>query len=282
MMKRKTPRTSSRDRSGGGAAVLVVCGFALIAATTVVALRAVDSESAPVPAASADTTTTATSAPSTTASAPTTTTTPPTTAPPVTAAPTTTVPLPPPPPSYRVGDSGPEVAALQQRLIDLGFWIPGADGNFGAVTGQAVMAFQKTAGLSRDGIAGPATLAALQTAVPPAPREGGDHIEVDLERQVMFVVRGGSTFVFNTSTGRPGWRTPPGRFQITRQIDGVRKAPLGDLYRPKYFNGGIALHGAPNIPGHPASHGCTRLHDAVVDLIWAHDLAPVGTPVWVY
>ena len=284
MMKTKTPSRRSRRsaRSGPGAVALVVVGLALVAATTVVALRAVDE---PVPAVGAgDTSTSAavatTAVPSTTAAP--TTTVPPTTAPPVTAAPTTTVPPPPPPPSYRVGDSGPEVAALQQRLIDLGFWIPGADGNFGSVTGQAVMAFQKTAGLSRDGIAGPATLGALQTAVPPTPREGGDHIEVDLERQIMFVVRGGSTFVFNTSTGRSGWRTPPGRFQITRQIDGVREAPLGDLYRPKYFNGGIALHGAPSIPGHPASHGCARLHDAAVDLIWAHDLAPVGTPVWVY
>ena len=281
MMQRKPPRRRSNrpNRSGAGAALLVIGGFALIGATTVVALRAIDQ---PVPAASSDTTSSsaAPAAPATTA--PSTTTAPPTTAPPVTAAPTTTAPLPPPPPSYRVGDSGPEVAALQQRLIDLGFWIPGADGNYGSVTGQAVMAFQKTAGLSRDGIAGPATLSALQTAVPPTPREGGDHIEVDLERQLMFVVRGGSTFVFNTSTGRSGWRTPPGRFQITRQIDGVRKAPLGDLYRPKYFHEGIALHGSPSIPGHPASHGCARLHDAVVDLIWAHDLAPVGTPVWVY
>ncbi len=79
-----------------------------------------------------------------------------------------------------------------------------------------------------------------------------------------------------------GWRTPAGRFQITRQIDGVREAPLGDLYRPKYFSRGIAFHGSPSIPGHPASHGCTRLHDDAVDFIWANGLAPIGTPVWVY
>ncbi len=98
----------------------------------------------------------------------------------------------------------------------------------------------------------------------------------------MFIVRDGRTLALNTSTGRPGWRTPPGRFAINRVIDGVRHADLGDLYRPRYFNGGIALHGASSIPGYAASHGCTRLSNAAVDMIWADGLAPVGTPVWVY
>lgn len=214
----------------------------------------------------------------------------PITLPPTTAAPppTTTTVLPPttttvpPPPSYRQGSEGPEVLALQQRLAALGFWVPNPDGNFGSITQQAVMAFQKTYGLGRDGIAGPATLAAIETATPVGPREAGNHIEVDLDRQIMFVVKDGVHKIFNTSTGTSGWRTPPGRFAIDRVIDGVRRAPLGDLYRPRYFNGGIALHGASSIPGYPASHGCTRLHNAVVDHIWANDLAPIGTPVFVY
>jgi N-acetylmuramoyl-L-alanine amidase len=42
------------------------------------------------------------------------------------------------------------------------------------------------------------------------------------------------------------------------------------------------VHGSPSIPGQPASHGCARLHDAAVDLLWAEGLMPVGTPVWVY
>jgi len=144
------------------------------------------------------------------------------------------------------------------------------------------MAFQKHAGLGRDGIAGPATLTALDAAAPVAAREGGDHVEVDLERQLLIVVRDGRTLAFNTSTGREGWRTRPGRFAIDREIDGVRHAPLGDLYRPKYFDGGIAIHGSPSIPGRPASHGCARVHDDAMDALWADGLAPVGTPVWVY
>jgi putative chitinase len=58
--------------------------------------------------------------------------------------------------------SGPEVTALQQRLKDLGFDPKGVDGNFGPGTADAVIAFQQSKGLQADGIAGPATLAALQ------------------------------------------------------------------------------------------------------------------------
>ena len=36
-------------------------------------------------------------------------------------------------------------------------------------------------------------------------------------------------------------------------------APLGRLYNPVYFNGGIAVHGAGSVPNHPASHGCVRI-----------------------
>lgn len=209
----------------------------------------------------------------------------PTTAPPTTVPPTTTTAPPttvPGPPTYRTGDQGPEIAAMQQRLLALGFWVPVADGDYGSLTQQAVMAFQKHAGLHRDGLAGPATMAALAVSAPVGAREGGDHVEIDLERQLLIVVRDGRTLVFNTSTGTSGWRTPPGRFTVTREIDGVRHAELGDLYRPKYFNGGIAVHGSPSIPGHAASHGCARVHDRVMDLLWADGLMPVGTPVWVY
>ena len=98
----------------------------------------------------------------------------------------------------------------------------------------------------------------------------------------MIIVHSGRTTVLNTSTGRAGWRTPPGDFTIRREIDGVRHADLGDMYRPKYFNGGIALHGSSSIPAYAASHGCARLSNGAVDMIWGDGLAPIGTPVRVY
>ena len=42
------------------------------------------------------------------------------------------------------------------------------------------------------------------------------------------------------------------------------------------------VHGAPYIPGYPASHGCARLSNAAMDMIWAKDLMPVGSRVLVH
>ncbi|MDZ7674429.1 MAG: L,D-transpeptidase family protein [Acidimicrobiales bacterium] len=288
----KTKHRTENGRVGWVGVTLALAAGLAVAATSWVAVRAVDeAETAssglpdePITTAPTTTDPTTTTDRSTTTRSTTTTTAPTTTTtrPPTTTTTTTTTTAPPEPPVLQRGAEGPVVTALQERLLELNFWVPAADGRYGPVTAQAVMAFQKSAGIARDGIAGPQTMAVLDDATPVAAREGGDHVEVDLERQLMLVVHDGRTFVFNTSTGTQGWRTPPGRFEITRQIDGVRRAPLGDLYRPKYFNRGIALHGSASIPGHPASHGCTRLHDTVVDMIWADGLAPIGTPVWVH
>jgi putative chitinase len=60
------------------------------------------------------------------------------------------------------GSSGPDVTALQTKLQELGFDPNGVDGNFGPGTKTALIAFQQGKGLTPDGIAGPATMAALQ------------------------------------------------------------------------------------------------------------------------
>jgi putative chitinase len=64
--------------------------------------------------------------------------------------------------TLKQGSSGPDVQDLQQKLKDRGFDPNGVDGNFGAGTKAAVVAFQQSKGLQADGIAGPATLGALQ------------------------------------------------------------------------------------------------------------------------
>jgi len=40
---------------------------------------------------------------------------------------------------------------------------------------------------------------------------------------------------------------------------GIRQSALGGMYDPVYFNYGIAIHGALNVPLQPASHGCIRI-----------------------
>jgi lipoprotein-anchoring transpeptidase ErfK/SrfK len=184
---------------------------------------------------------------------------------------------------------------LQHRLQELGYWLGTADGDYAGLTEQAVTAFQKVEGLARDGIAGPSTRRALAQAVRPQPRsDSGDLVEVDKGRQILLVVRDGRVeWVFNASTGndRPYQsggvsqvaETPPGRWTVSRAVDGVRRAPLGSLYRPRYFHDdGIAVHGSPSVPPYPASHGCVRVTNAAMDWIWSSDAMPIGSTVWIY
>jgi peptidoglycan hydrolase-like protein with peptidoglycan-binding domain len=216
---------------------------------------------------------------------------------------TTPAPVPAPqtavpeaePQVLRVGAEGPAVLEIQQRLSELGYWLGEVDGHYGQLTRQAVMAFQKAEGLTRDGIAGTRTRDRLPDASRPEPEHtDGDLIEVDLERQLLFVVRDGKLqWALNTSTGngeafdRPSGgtgvaRTPRGEYEIERHINGIRNADLGVLYRPKYFHGGIAVHGSGSIPAQPASHGCVRVTNAAMDLLWATGVAEIGTEVIVH
>ena len=56
---------------------------------------------------------------------------------------------------------------LQKQLLKLGYKLPkyGADGDFGSETKKAVKAFQTDKGLQVDGIVGPKTWAALDSAI---------------------------------------------------------------------------------------------------------------------
>lgn len=67
-------------------------------------------------------------------------------------------------PILRRGSVGPYVTAVQAKLIQLGYDLSpyGADGSFGAKTEAAVRNFQMDAGLTTDGVVGPATHAALE------------------------------------------------------------------------------------------------------------------------
>ena len=197
--------------------------------------------------------------------------------------------------TLKPGMSGPAVAELQNRLTAGGYWLGAVDGRYSTLTQQAVMAFQKANGLSRDGVYGPITRRALETEPrrPVARSRSGLVVEIDKGRQILMVVRNGRVEqTFNTSTGSGRTyrssdgasvaSTPSGTFKVYRQIDGIRVAELGELYRPKYFNGGIAIHGSPNVPAFPASHGCARLTNAAMDWMWSSTGVPLGTPVWVY
>jgi putative chitinase len=65
------------------------------------------------------------------------------------------------------GSTGDQVIELQSKLKSLGFDMGTVDGDFGPKTTAAVSAFQKSKGLSIDGVAGPNTLAAMQLVLSP-------------------------------------------------------------------------------------------------------------------
>lgn len=67
------------------------------------------------------------------------------------------------------GRLGGDVAQLQFLLATHGFPSGGFDGDFGPRTEAALRRFQRWAGLKEDGIAGPATVAALATPPPVSP-----------------------------------------------------------------------------------------------------------------
>ena len=238
----------------------------------------------------------------------------PTTLPPVTTlAPTTTLPplqpivvavTPLDVPLVAIGKTGgPETARVQQRLLDLGFWLQSTNGDYGVTTSQAVMAFQKYTGLDPNSEVDEATAAALSGATTRAhgTTNQGTLIEVDKDRQLLFIIQEANTvWTINISTGsgipfkerdKNEWGkwvhgdaiTPDGIFVINRQVEkGWRTGDLGDIYRPKYFNKGIGLHGAYKIPNYPASHGCVRMSTPAMDFLWSADLAPMGMKIWVH
>lgn len=186
------------------------------------------------------------------------------------------------PPTLRRGARGAAVTTLQRDLSRLKYWCGAADGSFGHLTQQAVWALQKAAGLTRDGVVGPKTYAAISRGVqPPRQKPGGYGFEVDLSLQVITATWNGTLrYILNTSTGNGEryysggrWKTattPKGDFRMFRfHSGGWQSGPLGNLYRPAYYDRGWAIHGSTSIPPSPASHGCCRISVRAADLLWS-------------
>lgn len=281
----------------------------VVAGTTVAAVALVASE-APAPAAPVAPDT---SAPPTTVVAEVPTTLPPETT--TTLPPETTTTLAPlavneepveafPTPLAAVGKrSGADTQVIQLRLLQLGFWLSAADGEYGLTTRQAVMAFQKYLGLRATGEVNSDTAAYLTALTIKAhgQSDAGTLVEVDKGKQLLFFIVDGKTqWVFNTSTATglpyeeqdkntPGEIqkgvsiTPDGLWKVNRERpEGWWEGDLGKIYRPKYFRGGVAVHGSNSIPNYPASHGCVRLSVPAMDFVWDNNMMPMSTTVWVH
>lgn len=219
--------------------------------------------------------------------------------------------------TLRRGSYGDEVKALQQRLHDLGFDPGPVDGQFGGGTQQAVWAFEglvlQTPYTEQTGEVTDAVWQrmqdglAFQPARPNGP--GSRHMEIFLPLQAAAVYHSDKAVLLVHISSGDGkeWcdlvtrdtdqygqpleepivrdecgisKTPGGVFKFYRRYEGNRQGPLGGMWNPVYFNKGIAVHGAEQVPREPASHGCIRIAKWIAD--YFPSLVENGDKVWVW
>lgn len=177
------------------------------------------------------------------------------------------------------GAEGDAVVRLQERLRELGVFRGNADGVYGRETASSVVAFHKLIGAERSedwtvddwNVAGALDHEAILARNPAE----ADRVEVDITRQLLFVIRDSDvTAIVPVSTGNGAtyWsknggvdggyvkaNTPRGNFTLFRHVPGWRETYLGGLYKPWYFTPYYAIHGSKSVPARPASHGCVRV-----------------------
>jgi hypothetical protein len=194
------------------------------------------------------------------------------------------------------GLAGDDVKLVQERLTELGF-VPGpTDGIYGDQTIKAIWAYEKlvlgTASNAPTGKVTPDMWDQLQDPFviqPRRPNATPNHTEVYLPEQVLAIYHDNQPVMIThmssgsneqwceevtISPGEYGNRdgeeplvrgecgisnTPGGVFTVYREVEGIRQSALGGMWNPVYFNYGIAIHGALNVPLQGASHGCIRI-----------------------
>ena len=186
-----------------------------------------------------------------------------------------------------------EILEAERLLSMLGYWTGPIDGAFDSGSRHALVAFQKVEGRKRSGRLTSEDLEAIRKATRPLPTHTGyPHIEIDLKRQVLFVVdsSGVVSHILPVCSGNEQSyvdhgqvhraHTPRGHFKVTRKIRGYRLSSLGLLYYPNYIYEGIAIHGSWAMQVYPDSHGCIRIPMFAAEEFSA--LVPLGTEVIVY
>lgn len=215
------------------------------------------------------------------------------------------------------GSTGDEVRRVQERLKELGFDPGEPDGVYGLRTQQAVWAFEKLVlEVPREQATGQVTnetWSRMQDPIviqPRRPNSTPKHTEIYLPEQVMIVFHDDvPVLITHISSGdgkewceevtiAPGEYgnengteplkrgecgrsvTPGGVYKYNRMREGRRESALGGMYNPVYFNYGIAVHGAHEVPNRPASHGCIRIPMFISD--YFQQIVSLGDRVYVW
>jgi peptidoglycan hydrolase-like protein with peptidoglycan-binding domain len=168
------------------------------------------------------------------------------------------------------GARGPAVRLLQQRLAAKGY-VVGRGGLFDKRTARALLVFRKVAGMARTAAADSAlfkaVLAGKGTFRVRHP-EHGKHVEADLSRQVVALIRGSRVErIYPASSGKPSTPTIQGSFRVYSKLPGFNAKAM---YYSNFFIRGFAIHGYASVPVFAASHGCLRIPnpDAVSVFRW--------------
>ena len=185
-----------------------------------------------------------------------------------------------------------QITEAERGLKELGYWTGPVDGVLDSASQSALIAFQKWEGRTVSGRLTRDELEAIRRGEAPRPRDVGyEHVEVDVDRQVLMLVNAeGHVRVIPVSTGsgKPFISdgqssvayTPRGRFVVYDKTFGWEDGALGSVYYANYISGGVAIHGYESVPTRPASHGCIR-----IPMFAAREvsrLLPLGTIVLVY
>jgi cell wall hydrolase len=185
-----------------------------------------------------------------------------------------------------------QVKEAEQRLSDLGYWTGVVDGRLDPASQAAVIAFQKWEGRKITGKLTVEELEAIRNSTAPVARDlGYEHVEVDVDHQVLMLVsEAGGVKVLPVSTGSDksfmdeGQQsisyTPRGRFVVYDKTFGWEDNVVGSVYYANYITGGVAIHGYLSVPAYPASHGCIRIPMFAAREV--SKLLPIGTIVLVY
>ena len=164
-----------------------------------------------------------------------------------------------------------QIRDAERRLAERGYWTGAVDGVVDTATQAALIAFQKWEGRALTGKFTIDEIEAIQKSTGPKARDGSyEHVEVDLDRQVLLIVDdagGVKVLPVSTGTGKEFFYdgqmsvayTPRGRFVVYEKGVGWENNVPGSMYYPNYISGGIAIHGSYSVPAKPASHGCIRI-----------------------
>ncbi len=99
--------------------------------------------------------------------------------------------------AFRVGDQGAQVTAIQSELANLGYDVA-ADGSFGPATQEAVKAFQRSVGLTPDGLVGENTYRALMgKSMPEISRGSNYYVRRIVQSSLRYI---GVPYVFGGTT----------------------------------------------------------------------------------